>query len=68
MKTKFAVELISMYDALRELTKAKAALFVAQEALMAGRVGGIARELEMEIERYEITERRATIHQDLKQV
>ena len=67
MKTKTTTDLTSMFDALRLLTKAKAALYAAQEPMMAGRVGGLARELEIAIEGWEIVERRAVVHQDLKQ-
>ena len=65
MKTKFANELCSMYDALRLLEKTKAALFAGAEPLLAGRVGGIMREVEMAIETWEVVECRANIQAQL---
>jgi hypothetical protein len=65
MKQKFPVELSEMYNAVRLLLKAKAALFVGQEAGFAGRVGGLAREIECEIEKYEVVECRSALHNSL---
>lgn len=54
MKTKSTLELTSLYDALRLLEKAKSALYAGNEPMLASRIGGMSREVEIEIERWEV--------------
>ena len=61
MKTKTALQLVSLYDALRAMEKAKAALFAGGEPLLAGQIGGLSRTVECVIETYEVIECRSRI-------
>ncbi len=68
MKTKTVTDLVNLYDALRAMEKAKAALYAGEEAGLASRVGGLAREVEHVIELFEVVECRASLHQSMQKL
>jgi hypothetical protein len=54
VKTKSRIELMHMYEALKHLDKARSAIMVANEQMLAGRIGSLKNELEFELEKWEV--------------
>lgn len=66
MRTKTTMDIASLYDALRALEKAKAALYAGKEPMLAGQVGGLSRSLECVIETFEVIECRSQIQNSMQ--